>query len=177
MSEIPAVRLRPGVPQDAERFALVGQATFLESYAGLLPVEDILAHGQRQHAAQVYAKWLADPAWRGWLVEAVEGAAPVGYLIAGPSDLPLPDTDARDLEVKRIYLLHRFQRRGLARALMDEAMAWARERGCRRLLLGVYSRNEAALAFYAHLGFNTVGDRRFRVGANEYYDYVLGRTL
>jgi hypothetical protein len=80
MSEGPAVRLRPGVPQDAERFALAGQATFLESYAGLLPVEDILAHGQRQHGAQVYANWLADPAWRGWLVEAVEGAAPVGYL-------------------------------------------------------------------------------------------------
>jgi diamine N-acetyltransferase len=177
MSVEPAVRLRTGTPEDADRFALVGQATFLESYAGLLPVSDILSHGQRQHAAQVYANWLVDPAWRGWLAEAEEGAAPVGYLIAGRSDLPLPDSDERDLEVKRIYLLYRFQRRGLARAMMDEATAWARERGCRRLVLGVYSRNEAALAFYAHLGFTTVGDRRFRVGANEYYDYVLGRTL
>jgi ribosomal protein S18 acetylase RimI-like enzyme len=176
VSAEPQVRLRPGTPQDAERFALVGQATFLESYAGLLPAEDILAHGQRQHAPQVYAAWLADPAWRCWLAEATTGGAPVGYLVMGRADLPLPDLGPRDLEIKRIYLLYRFQNLGLGRAMMEQALAWAREAGCPRLLLGVYSRNEAALAFYARMGFVQVGDRRFRVGANEYYDYVLGRA-
>lgn len=176
MIAVPEVRLRLGTPADAERFALVGQATFLESYAGLLPVGDILSHGQRQHAAQAYAGWLADPAWRCWLVEATTGEAPVGFITVGPSDLPLADADPRDLEVKRLYLLHRFQHRGLGRAMMELAFDWARQVGCHRVLLGVYSRNEAALAFYASLGFTQVGDRRFRVGENEYYDYVLGRA-
>jgi diamine N-acetyltransferase len=176
MSQAPGVHLRPGMAADAESLALVGRATFLESYAGLLPVTDILAHGQGQHAPEIYAAWLADPAWRCWLTEAINGSAPVGYLVVGPSDLPLADLAAQDLEVKRIYLLHRFQRLGLGRAMMDAALEWARAKSCPRVLLGVYSRNEAALAFYARAGFAQVGVRRFRVGANTYDDYVLGRT-
>jgi ribosomal protein S18 acetylase RimI-like enzyme len=172
----PTTRLRQGTPQDAERFSLIGQATFLESYAGLLPVEDILAHGQRQHAPSAYALWLSDPAWRCWLVEATTGGAPVGFITVGPSDLPLADHDPRDLEIKRLYLLHRFQGQGLGRAMMEQAFTFARERGCPRVLLGVYSRNAVALSFYGRMGFAQVGDRRFRVGANEYYDYVLGRA-
>lgn len=177
MSDAPAVRIRAAGPGDAERFALTGKATFLESYAGLLPVTDILAHGERQHAAGVYAGWLADDRWGCWLAEAETGGAPVGYLVMGPTDLPMEGLDERDLEIKRIYLLHRFQGAGLGRRMMQEATSWARARGARRLLLGVYSRNEAALAFYGRMGFDRVGDRRFRVGENEYYDHILGKTL
>ena len=46
----------------------------------------------------------------------------------------------------------------------------------RRVLLGVYSRNEAALGFYARLGFTRAGTRNFRVGANDYFDYILQRA-
>ena len=173
----PPVRLRRGQAQDAPRFALVGKATFLESYAGFLPYEDILAHGERQHAPQVYAAWLADPACGCWLAETDTGGAPVGYQVLGPPDLPLRDLAPGDVEIKRIYLLHRFQGRGLGRLLMDAAAAWARERGCRRLLLGVYSRNMPALAFYGHMGFTRTGERHFRVGANDYFDHILGKAL
>ena len=173
----PAVRIRPATPADAPRLALLGQATFLESYAGLLPVTDILAHSAHQHAASLYERWLQDPAYACWLAEAEEGAAPVGYLLLSPVDLPLAAVDARDREVKRIYLLHRFQGGGLGRRLMAAAEDHARGHGIARLLLGVYSRNEAALAFYARMGWERVGERRFRVGDGEYFDYVLGKVL
>ena len=173
----PPVSLRRGGPEDAARFSLVGKATFLESYAGFLPLEDIMAHGERQHAPQVYASWLANPACGCWLAEADTGGAPVGYQVLGPPDLALADLSADDVEIKRLYLLHRFQRRGLGRLLMDVAGDWARERGCRRLLLGVYSRNLPALAFYDRVGFTRVGERHFRVGANDYFDYILGRAI
>lgn len=163
--------------QDADALALVGRATFLESYAGLLPVGDILAHTARQHAPERYVEWLGDAGCACWLAEAEPGHAPVGYVLVTPTDLPMPGLDERDVEIRRIYLLHRFQGAGLGRALMAQAESWARERECRRVLLGVYSRNEAALAFYARIGFERVGERRFRVGAGEYFDYILGRTL
>lgn len=170
------VQVRAAVADDAARLALLGKATFLESYAHLLPVTDILAHTARQHAEEVYTRWLADPACRLWLAEVTPGLAPVGYLVATPPDLPLAGVDERDLEIRRIYLLHRFHGGGLGRALMDEVIAGARAMGKRRLLLGVYSRNAAALAFYARLGFTQAGTRQFRVGANEYFDYILERV-
>jgi diamine N-acetyltransferase len=171
------VSIRMAHSGDETRLALVGRATFLESYAHLLPAEDILAHTEQYHAPGVYGAWLADPRYRCWLVEAGAGRAPVGYLVLSPPDLPLADLAANDLEIKRIYLLHPFQRLGLGRALMQQATTYARDAGGARLLLGVYSRNAAALAFYGRIGFHRVGERQFQVGASQYFDHILGTNL
>jgi ribosomal protein S18 acetylase RimI-like enzyme len=171
------VSIRRAHGGDETRLALVGRATFLESYAQLLPAEDILAHTEQHHAPGVYADWLADPRYCCWLVESGPGRAPVGYLVLSPPDLPLADLAAGDLEIKRIYLLHPFQRQGLGRALMQQATAYARDTGHARLLLGVYSRNTAALAFYGRIGFHRVGERQFTVGASQYFDHILGINL
>jgi ribosomal protein S18 acetylase RimI-like enzyme len=170
-----SLRVRPAVPSDAPRLALLGGATFLESYAHLLPVEDILLHAGKQHAVEKYAGWLADPACHTWLAEA-PGGAPVGYLVAAPPDLPLPDLGPQDMEIRRIYVLHRYQGHGIGQWLMEESLSVARARGCERVLLGVYSLNESALTFYARLGFTRIGTREFRVGTHEYHDHILQRA-
>jgi diamine N-acetyltransferase len=169
--------IRDARPGDEARLALLGKATFLESYAHLLPAEDILAHTERHHAPGVYGEWLADPRFHLWLVEAGTGNAPVGYLVLSPPDLPMKDLTPKDVEIRRIYILHPFQRQGIGRAMMEFATQHARDAGFNRMLLGVYSRNTSALAFYERLGFRPVGERYFRVGANEYFDYILGHSL
>lgn len=169
-------RVRMARPEDAAHLALLGAATFLESYAHLLPAADIVAHAATQHAVDVYARWLGDPRCTCWIAEHLPGAAPVGYLVATPPDLPLPGVGAGDWEIRRIYVLHRYQGEGLGHRLMEEVLRAARERGTRRLLLGVYSRNEPALAFYARMGFVRTGTRNFRVGGNDYFDYILERA-
>lgn len=170
-----SLRVRVAVPGDAPGLALLGRATFLETYAHLLPVEDILAHAEHQHAPERYAEWLSDPATDVWIAEAPAGA-PVGYLVATPPDLPLPDIGPQDVEVRRIYVLHRYQGQGLGRWLMEQVIARARSRGLQRILLGVYSLNESALTFYARLGFTRAGTREFRVGSHEYHDHILQRV-
>lgn len=52
------------------------------------------------------------------------------------------------------------RRRGIGRALLEAAMAWARHAGVRKLELHVFPWNEAALALYASCGFQRVGVRR-----------------
>lgn len=155
----------------------MGQATFLETFAGVIDGADILAHCATQHAPSVYAEWLRQESSRIWLAETNLGQAPIGYLVTAPSRLPIAHARNDDLEVKRIYLLHRFRGNGLGRRLMHEAEKSARARGFTRLLLGVYSRNKAAIAFYERLGFQKVGDRTFTVGGNSYEDFVMGLPL
>ena len=174
---VPSVRIRPAVPEDAGALALLGQATFLEAYAGTLPVGDITQHCERAHTAGHYRQWLLDPATRTWLAEAEHGGAPVGYLVLGVPELPLPDLSPHDREIKRVYVLHRFQGTGLGRRLMATALEHAGAQRASRLLLGVYSRNPAAIAFYARIGYTTVGHRIFHVGAHDYEDLILGLTL
>lgn len=171
------VNLERARPADAGDLALVAAATFLETYAGALRAEDILHHCQTQHAPAAYEDWLADADCALWLARVQPGNAPVGYMLASPPDVVIADPRPGDVEVKRLYLLHRFQGNGLGRRMMDTAAGWARSRGARRLLLGVYSKNEPALAFYRRVGFTVVGDRTFRVGDSEFYDYILGLEL
>jgi ribosomal protein S18 acetylase RimI-like enzyme len=48
---------------------------------------------------------------------------------------------------------------GLGRALLDAVVAWAKDRGCGRLVLTVTETNAAARAFYGACGFVETGDR------------------
>jgi ribosomal protein S18 acetylase RimI-like enzyme len=169
--------IRTGTADDAVALSLLGQATFLEAFAGILNGPDILAHCARAHSVDVYRAWLADPCYCSWLALAQPGLAPVGYAVLAPSDLPVPDPHPGEVEVKRTYLLSRFQGSGLGKVLMSHAIERARAEGARRLLLGVYSENAGAIAFYQRLGFGTIGHRPFTVGTMVYDDFVMSLAL
>jgi len=170
------VNIRPCGAADAAALAQVGQATFLETYSTVLPAADILAHCRHEHGEARYASWLGGPGYEFWGAEVAGLGALVGYVMLSPPDLPVP-TGAGDLEIKRIYLLSRFQGGGVGARLMDVAVAAAREAGARRIWLGVYGENTSAIAFYARQGFAQAGVRKFQVGANTYDDLVLAKDL
>src|SRR3990167_2590985 len=161
---------------DEAALALVGQATFLETYAGVLPSADIVSHCKSEHGEALYAAWLAKPGYNLWVAEMDEGAAAVGYAALTPPDLPVP-TGEKDVELKRIYLLNRFHGTGLGAKLMTTAMDAAAQAGFTRMLLGVFGGNSRAIAFYARQGYVEAGGRKFRVGATEYDDLVLARGV
>jgi hypothetical protein len=62
----------------------------------------------------VYAEWLGQESSRIWLAETSVGQSPIGYLVSMPSRLSIAQARNDDLEVKRIYLLHRFRGNGSA---------------------------------------------------------------
>jgi RimJ/RimL family protein N-acetyltransferase len=66
------------------------------------------------------------------------------------------------------------RRRGVGRALMEAAEAWAREAGISKLELHVFPHNEPAIALYETLGYEREGFRRrqYRRG-RELLDVVL----
>lgn len=168
------MQIRRATLDDAEALAMVGAATFLESYALVLRGADIVTHCAKAHAPSVYAGWIAEPACAVWVVEAGNGVV-VGYAVLTPPDLPgsLPD----DLELRRIYVLAPFKGGGAGRRLVAAAADEARERGATRLTLGMYGGNHAALAFYTRMGFGQIGTRTFVVGDQVCDDLVLGRAL
>ncbi|MDB5961124.1 MAG: acetyltransferase family protein [Massilia sp.] len=166
-------RARPG---DEDALALVGQATFLETFAGILDGAAIVEHCRRAHAATQYRDWLADADAAIWLAETTAGNAPVGYVVVARPQLPGADA-ARDLELKRIYLLGRYHGGGAGKRLLEQAVEFAAAAGAARLLLGVYAGNEAAIGFYRRHGFTHLTERQFNVGGRLYDDHVLSLAL
>lgn len=67
------------------------------------------------------------------------------------------------------------RRRGLGRALLDQAVAWAREHEVEKLELHVFPHNEAAIALYEAFGFEREGYRRrhYRRSDGSFTDAIL----
>ncbi len=100
-------------------------------------------HGRR---AQGYERAVADP--NRCVLVAERDNVIAGSLYLGPAD-----TAGHELGM---FVADGQRRRGIGRALMEAAIAWARERKTPRIELGVFPHNEAALALYASFGFTLV---------------------
>lgn len=161
---------------DADRLGLVGSATFLETFAGVLDGDAILAHCQREHSPSAYRQEL-ESGGVAWLVETDAGKAPVGLCLVGAPELPGSMPDGSDIELKRIYTLSRWHGSGAGSSLMQRAVNHAEQQGYRRLLLGVYAGNDRARTFYGKNGFAQIAERTFQVGERLYDDVVLARQI
>ena len=59
----------------------------------------------------------------------------------------------RHAHIFLLYVQPEHRRRGLGRALMYQAEAWAQQRGDRQISLQVFEHNSAALSLYQNLGY------------------------
>ena len=164
------ITIVPAAADAQDKLALIGAATFLESFAGVIAGEALLNHCKVQHSPETYAHLLAQGA-KAWSAE-LEGA-PVGYALICEPDLDAARTG--DIELKRIYLLSKFHGSGIASELFDAV--WSGVQKHARLLLGVKADNERAIAFYTKLGFEKIAVRKFNVGGRLYDDLVLARSI
>ena len=162
--------------EDAEALALVGAATFLDAFSGVLPGRSIVQHCKVNHSVEAYAGYLSQPESRVWLAETKAQEGPVGYAMLTAPDLPVEVT-AEDVELKRIYVLTRFHGTGTGKRLMETAIKEARAMGRRRMLLGVHAGNARALGFYERAGFQVLGTRTFQMGFSVFDDFVLGLEI
>ena len=173
MAEAPWTIRRAG-SADAGALALIGAATFLETFADMHTGAEIVAHCAAEHSPAAYERLLGADT-DAWIVETVPTGAPLGYAILGKPELP--GSRPGDLELKRIYTLSRLHGTGAGASLMAAALAQTAARGAERLLLGVYSGNARAIAFYRKAGFERVGEHRFIVGETGYEDWILARQI
>jgi ribosomal protein S18 acetylase RimI-like enzyme len=82
-----------------------------------------------------------------------DGADVVGFLagyVATASPSRRPHTYA---ELRSLYVAPAGRRRGAARGLVLEFLAWARHQGCADARVDAYAANQGAQEFYASLGF------------------------
>ena len=155
---------------------MVAAASFLETFAGILPGADIVGHCARNSSIEKFVGWANDPTSVVTLAAHPVTDAPVGYSLLTTPDLPVAP-EPGDIEMRRIYALSLTRGTGIGHALMVRALADARELGRRRLLLGVLGTNTRARAFYEREGFELAGERRFNVGQGWYDDVIYARRL
>jgi GNAT superfamily N-acetyltransferase len=78
-------------------------------------------------------------------------------------------TGTEDAWLEDLFVEPGRRRAGVGRALMEASLARARERGCARVQLDANERNDAAIALYRTLGFESGLAQRWAGGRDLYF--------
>jgi diamine N-acetyltransferase len=100
-----------------------------------------------------------------------------GYLKVNTQDSQSENMGDDSLEIERIYIRTKFQKLGLGKYLINKAVEIAVEQKKTKIWLGVWERNENAIAFYKKLGFVQAGSHSFFMGDEEQIDFIMIKSL
>lgn len=165
------INIRPAEVADAETLARLGAQTFVETFGHLYKEQDLEAFLKENHSVGAYEDILANEAWRTWIAEAAEGEA-VGFAVAGPCSLPVPDMPENSGELARLYILKTYQGGGLGSRMIESMLKFLREQFT-TIYLSVYSENYGAQRLYGRYGFEKIADYFFMVGDHADPEWIM----
>ena len=99
-----------------------------------------------------------------------------GYLKVNINDAQSEKMGDESLEIERIYIRNKFQRKGFGKYLMKKAMEIAIEQNKKIIWLGVWEKNENAIDFYKKIGFVQTRAHSFYMGDEEQIDLIMTKT-
>ncbi|WP_226003220.1 GNAT family N-acetyltransferase [Paenibacillus sp. BJ-4] len=100
-----------------------------------------------------------------------------GYLKVNMNDAQSEKMGDESLEIERIYINNKFQKHGLGKYLLNKAREIAKEHNKKKIWLGVWGKNENAIAFYKKMGFVQTGAHSFYMGDEEQIDFIMAKTM
>ncbi|MBK7035399.1 MAG: GNAT family N-acetyltransferase [Chitinophagales bacterium] len=80
-------------------------------------------------------------------------------------------------EISRYYVIKEYQQYKVGKKLMNITENFALESSCNYLWLGVWQKNEKAIAIYKHLGFIISGTTTFTLGDDVQDDFIMIKSL
>jgi len=170
-----AVTIRRAIPDDAALLHSLARATFALAcppHTTAEAIEDFLATVLSRESFDGY---LADPS-RALFIAELNGGA-VGYTMVvigepGNGDAAAAISVRPTSELSKIYVLESSHGQGVAPALLEASVEFARGAGAKGMWLGVNQENVRANRFYEKSGFANVGTKTFLVGGRHENDFV-----
>ena len=159
----------------AETLAEIGKETYFDTFHAMNTRETMALYLEEAFDIDRIRQELNNPDSQFYLL--LENEEPAAYF---KINVPPAQTDINDpesVELERIYVRKKFQGRGLGKAMMQKTEEIARESGCTYIWLGVWERNEPAVAFYEHNGFYKFGKHFFQMGEERQQDHLLRKDL
>ncbi|PZD96682.1 GNAT family N-acetyltransferase [Paenibacillus sambharensis] len=149
--------------------------TFKETFGHQNSADNMKAYLERAFNISQLERELNNPCSDFYLIYKDSEAA--GYLKINTGTAQSEHMGERSLEIERIYIRQKFQKNGLGKYLIDKAVEVAAELGKKMVWLGVWEKNEKAIAFYEKFGFVQTGAHAFTMGDEEQTDLIMTRTI
>jgi RimJ/RimL family protein N-acetyltransferase len=166
MKTVAGVRIRPAEAADAPALVALGRAVGEEPGGWLITTSDWRSSTEERR----YLKALRRYGHAAVYVAETEEGEIVGRLSLARDQHPA-SAHVADLG---LMVAEPYRRRGIGRALLEQAVRWARERGIAKLELHVFPHNDAAIALYESFGFEREGYRKAHyLRRDGYVDAIL----
>jgi ribosomal protein S18 acetylase RimI-like enzyme len=146
-------QIRTATPDDAIALNDLAIRTMRETFGPPYnPAELVEAYIEETFSVEQTHQELNDPKAT-FLVTISADQEVVGYAKLRRNRPPRQLKGQHAIEIQRLYVLDTQIGKGLGRQLMENCLNLARQEGYKAVWLGVWERNERAIAFYQKMGF------------------------
>ncbi len=153
----------------------VSYETFKETFKDQNSPENMKAYLEKAFNLKQLENELSNIFTQFFLIYSNNEAA--GYLKVNTNEAQSEEMGDEALEIERIYIKHKFQKHGLGKVLLNKAIEMALAHSKKKIWLGVWEKNENAIAFYKKMGFVQTGVHSFYMGDEEQMDIIMTKTL
>lgn len=161
--------------KDLPKLLEISYETFNETFKKQNSPENIKAYLERAFNLKQLEKELSNISSQFFFVYLNNEVA--GYLKININDAQSEEMSDESLEIERIYIKRKFQKHGLGMYLLNKAIEIAMEFNKKKIWLGVWEKNENAIAFYEKMGFVQTGSHSFYMGNEEQVDFIMTKIL
>ncbi len=156
-------------------FTAFAKATFIRTYAHLNnPIHFQQYIEEAFTIERITKEWLNPDSYFYWKKEK---EIPIAYVKLNRG---LAQTDPclpASLEIERIYVDHKFKRKGLGSSMIKLSIEKAASLNLEWVWLGVWKKNPDAIEFYQNQGFEIFSEHIFRIGEDDQLDYLMRRSV
>jgi ribosomal protein S18 acetylase RimI-like enzyme len=169
------ITIRIATNKDAELIADMSRQTFYDSFAAFNTKEDMDIFLAKTFSKEILMAEVG--AENNIFLLAYHGDEPVGYARMRENNIPPSLGINKAMEIARIYAVKSAIGKGVGKALMQECMDIAKEKGHHTVWLGVWEHNQRAIDFYKRWGFEKFSDHDFVLGNDVQNDWLMKKNI
>lgn len=167
--------IRPATVLDASLIAALGARVFFATFQHMTAASDLQQFLHETYTPARLTAELSDPALV-FFVACVQGSV-AGFVQMRQKESEPQVTGPAPVELQRLYVDARWHGRGVAKALVRQALSWASQQGYKSVWLGVGEVNFRAQRFYEKFGLQKCGQHLFYVGSDPQVDFIMQGSI
>lgn len=167
--------IRTASREDAVLLSYLSTVTFYETYEHNTPSDIMSEYVEKYFSERVIINEIKNEISRYFI--AFEKDEPTGYVKIGSSIQPKKIENHLNFEIERLYVLQKFQEKGIGKKLLDYCEEIARDEKIPVVWLSVWKENSRAIEFYKRNGFEIFDTVDFYLMDQVYDDYLMKKEI
>ena len=169
------VKIHQASIDELEELQQISRTTFTETFSVHNSEENMRNYLRDNLSLEKLGEELNNPESSFYFAEMKDQV--IGYLKLNVGAAQNEWKENTGLEIERIYVLKEYHGLKIGQLLFEKAISIATSMKMQYVWLGVWEKNERAIAFYTKNGFKVVDQHLFKLGDDVQTDYLMKRTL